>query len=68
VPYELARIKYERITRAVLENIQVWIDRVAEAEATASPGNRHRLLSLQRDMMMCKISLERLAKDAELKR
>jgi hypothetical protein len=65
VPHELARIKYERITRAVLINLDTWIQTVAEAEAAAIPGNKARLLHLQRNMMQAKAALERLVQDAE---
>lgn len=65
MPHELARIKYERITRAVLQNIDSWIQTVAEAEAAAVPGNKARLLHLQRNMAQARAALTRLAKDAE---
>lgn len=65
MPHDLARIKYERITRAIMLNLDTWIQTVAEAEAAAIPGNKSRLLHLQRNMMQAKAALERLAKDAE---
>lgn len=48
---------------AVLENISNWESRLEEIaeEAIPATGNRARALSLQRDMMMCRLSLKRLA-------
>ena len=65
MPHELARIKFERITRAILLNLDTWIETVAEAEAAAIPGNKARLLHLQRNMMQAKAALERLVQDAD---
>ena len=60
---ELARIRYDRVIGAVLQNIQTWIDTVAEAEREAPPGHKARLLHLQLNMTQAQRSLERLVED-----
>lgn len=65
MPHELARIKFERVTRAILLNLDTWIDTVAEAEKAAIPGNKARLLHLQHNMMQARAALERLVQEAE---
>jgi hypothetical protein len=59
----MAPANFERVIRAVLQNIANWEVRLMEIEQTASPatGNKARALSLRRDMEMAKVSLRRLA-------
>lgn len=56
----LSRERRKRIHRALLENIQQWIDQVIEAEAAAIPGNKWRLLHLQRNMEQAKAAIGRM--------
>ena len=60
------REKQLRICRAVLQNLEVWIETVSQAEQAAIPGNKARLLGLQRNMEQARAALGRiLADDAE---
>jgi hypothetical protein len=61
VPLEGARAR--RIIVAVLANISNWESRLDEIAAAAIPatGNKARALALQRDLMLARLSLCRLA-------
>ncbi len=61
MPLEGARAR--RIIVAVLANIDNWCERLEEIAENAIPatGNKARALALERDMVMAKISLCRLA-------
>lgn len=61
MPLEGARAR--RIIVAVLANIDNWTQRLDEIAEAAIPatGNKARALALQRDLMLAKISLCRLA-------
>lgn len=64
----MAPANFERVIRAVLQNIANWEVRLMEIEQTASPatGNKARALSLRRDMEMAKLSLRRVSGLTEL--
>lgn len=49
-----------RICHAVEQTIGQWIQTVAEAEAAAIPGNKARLLHLQRNMMQARDAIGRI--------
>lgn len=59
----MAPANFERVVRAVLQNIANWEVRLMEIEQAATPvtGNKARALSLRRDMEMAKISLRRIS-------
>lgn len=50
----------DRLVVALLSNLDVWIEDLAEIERNANPGNKVRVLHLQRNMLQCKISLQRI--------
>lgn len=50
----------ERLIRAVLANMDSWVDALDTIYEDAVPVNRSRVLHLKRNMLQCKISMIRL--------
>lgn len=53
-----------RIVEAIQQNLDNWIEAVAEIESHAIPGNKQRCLHLQRSLEQAKHSLEQIMRSA----
>lgn len=58
-----ARARANRIARALLENVDIWIQTTLDVADKALPGNKVTLLHLAHNMMQCRGAIERLLLD-----
>jgi hypothetical protein len=57
--------RQRRIYRALDENMQQWIDALTDIESNAIPGNKARILHLQRNMMQAHRAIRRLMQELD---
>lgn len=65
-PHSLTqRMPSDRLMRAVLSNIDSWIDSLKEIEDATAPGAKSRVIHLRRNVLQAKLSFMRLTGASE---
>ena len=59
------KTRLDRLQRALLINLEIWIENVEEIAAEARPGNKARALGLLRNMMQAQMAIRRMLDEPE---
>jgi hypothetical protein len=59
----LSRERQRRVAAALQQNLQQWLDQLAEIEHHAIPGNKHRILHLMANMEQARRAIDRIMSD-----
>lgn len=59
------KARLDRLQRALLVNLDIWIENVEEIVTHANPGNKARGLHLLRNMMQAKMAIRRMLDEPE---